>query len=136
MELPIVAVIIKRINPNIHLGIDKMEVVTVTNLHAFPIQMAMPLKGDTDELEIEPRLCAVINGRPHLLTLAKEREEGAIIYETYMEYVEPEVANDEPDVPGDAGDEEVEAAVHGPTDGSGDEASGGDATPDSEEVHH
>ena len=136
MDLPFVPVIIKRINPTL-LGDSKVEPVTVVSVHAFPIQFStVDETGDTDALNIEPRLACVINGKPYLLRLSPDREKGAIIYETFIEYVPKEPANDESDIQGFAGSEEDSDDVSRPDNGSGDEASGGDETPDGSPVHH
>ena len=136
MDLPFVPVIVKRINPNIP-GKDKAEPVTVVSVHGFPIQLAtIDPTADTDIRTIEPRLACVINGKPHLLRLSPDREEGVIIYETFITYVAKEASNDESDVHGVDGSEEDSASVPPADNGGSDEASGGDETPDSPPVHH
>ncbi len=94
MKIPIVPVIIKQRKPG-----GEVETIDVKNLFAVPILMCQHDGDLCDTLAFEPRMGTMINEHMHLLTLSPDREPGAVIYETYIEYVDHKLST--PGVPDD-----------------------------------
>lgn len=159
MKIPIVPVIIKQRKPG-----GGVETISVKNLFAVPILLCQHDGDLCDTLAFEPRMGTMINEHMHLLTLSPDREPGAVVYETYIEYVDHKLStpgvpdeerpdgplthigrggvimklgagkHDKHDVQGDAGSPQNSEAVSRPTDDGGEQASGGDTPRDGEEV--
>jgi len=127
MKIKPVPVVIKSVDTE-----GNIEVLKVLNLFAVPIMVSIFDNNICHAITLESRLAVMINSQLHMLTLLPEREEGQIIYHTVIMKDEN---NDESHIPGDAGPPQDPATVSRPTNGSGEQMSGGDETPDSEAVH-